>query len=162
MSKEKKQLEELERLLKELENKNRFSETINSKVSKAAVGWHIEHILLALNKIIKALERSNPTEYRPKLSFAKFFVFTFNKIPRGIAKAPANVWPVEKFSSESTRELFKTSYLSLRKLSALQKDNYFEHPYFGKINLKPAIKFLRIHTKHHLKIIDDILKPANE
>ncbi len=155
-------MEELERLLKELENKNRFSETINSKVSKAPVGWHIEHTLLAVNKIIKALERSNPTEYRPKRSFAKFFVFTFNKIPRGRAKAPANVRPAEKFSSESIQELFKTSYISLRKLSTLQKDNYFEHPFFGKINLKASIKFLRIHTKHHLKIIDDILNPVNK
>ena len=35
---------------------------------------------------------------------------------------------------------------------------YFRHLIFGNLNKKRTIRFLQIHTAHHLKIIQDILK----
>jgi hypothetical protein len=117
---------------------------------------------MALIKIVKGIERSDPAAYKPKRSLAKFIVYTFNMIPRGRAKAPGSVRPPDQISIELIQEHFANAHDSLKTLEFLSKDHYFEHPYFGDVNLKSAIKFLNIHTKHHLKIIDDILKTAKK
>ena len=145
-----------------MENKIDYLEIINPGISKSAVSWHMEHSLLTMNLIIKAIESSNPNEYENKFSLAKLYVFTFRKIPRGRIQAPKRVMPTSTIVPEALKNHFKISYDSIAKLNTLQANNYFEHPFFGKLNLKPAIKFLEIHTKHHLDIINDILKTAKE
>lgn len=35
---------------------------------------------------------------------------------------------------------------------------FFKHPYFGNLNVKDAIKMLKLHTRHHIDIINDIIK----
>ena len=55
----------------------------------------------------------------------------------------------------SNIELTRKLILELKSVS---NDHYFEHPYLGKLKKKDTIRFLEIHTNHHLKIIDDILK----
>lgn len=151
-------MEKLESLINKLEDKIEYSTISNHKISKSSVGWHIEHALLTTNLIINAIAKSNPAKYKSKFSFAKLFVFTFKKIPRGKAQAPSSVTPVESFTIEGIKNNFITCHNLMKKLSSLNDDNFFEHPFFGQLNLKPSVKFLKIHTKHHLSIINDILK----
>jgi hypothetical protein len=47
---------------------------------------------------------------------------------------------------------------SLLELESISNNHYFEHPFLGKLKKKAAIRFLEIHTNHHLKIIEDIIK----
>ena len=126
------------------------------EVSKSSVGWHIEHALLTINAIIGRIENSEPEKYRKKFSFPKILVFTMNKIPRGRAKSPATVVPV-RYDIESLRQHLEKTRSAISKLNALNADKYFEHPIFGDLKLKDTIKFLRIHTNHHLSIINDIV-----
>ena len=151
-------MEKLESLISKLEDKIEYSGISNNKISKSSVGWHIEHVLLTTNLIINAITKSNPAKYKSKFSFAKLFVFTFKKIPRGKIQAPNSVRPVESFKIEDIKNNFITCHNLIKKLSSLNDDNFFEHPFFGHLNLKPSVKFLEIHTKHHLHIINDILK----
>jgi hypothetical protein len=154
-------MKKLESLFKKLENKIEYSTVLNPEVSKGSVGWHIEHILLTTSLIIRAIEKSNPLDYKSKFSFVKMYVFTLNKIPRGKVQAPNSVRPVENFSEADIKNNFKTCCNLIDKLPSLKENNFFVHPFFGHLNLKSSVKFLAIHTKHHLNIIDDILKAKN-
>ena len=155
-------MEKLEGLINKLENKMECLAVLNPQISKSSVGWHFEYTLLTTNLIINAIEESKPADYKSKFSFAKLFVFTFNKIPRGKIQAPNSVRPVESFRGEDIKKNFRTCYNLIKKLPSLKENNFFKHPFFGHLNLKPSVKFLEIHTNHHLSIVNDILKSAKK
>lgn len=150
-------MQKLESLINTLENKIECMAILNPEISKGSVGWHIEHVLLTTNLIIKAIVHSNPTAYKAKFSLAKLYVFTFKKIPVGRIQAPASVRPLDNLTKESFQHHFKISYDSIRNLDSLERNNFFLHPFFGHLNLKSTKEFLQIHTKHHSNIIDKIL-----
>ncbi len=129
-----------------------------STVSTANVGWHIEHSLMVFIIIITAVENSDPAIYKSTFNLNKLLVYTFNKIPRGKAKAPKIVQPLGEMIPENLITQVEKAFVKIKSLANLQKHHHFEHPYFGSLNLKETIKFLTIHTKHHLNIIDDIMK----
>lgn len=130
----------------------------NNTISKASVGWHLEHILTTINVIIQAVKKSDASTYKKTFSFPRLMVLTFKKIPRGKAKAPSSVLPQNDITTNSLTNHVALTQQKLAELNNLQLNNYFNHPYFGHINLKPTIKFLAIHTQHHLNIVNDILK----
>lgn len=150
-------MQKLESLVNTLEKKIDYPAILNTEISKGSVGWHVEHVLLTLNGITKAIMHSNPREYKRKFSLAKFYVFAFKKIPVGSIQAPASMRPLDNFTKKSLRDHFKISCDSIRKLDSLERNNFFMHPFFGHLNIKSTKKFLQIHTRPHLNIIDKIL-----
>ena len=151
-------MNKLSDLINQLEDKFPFSEKMNEPVSKVAAGWHIAHTMMTAIRIIDALEKSDPSGYHWKFNPTKLFVFTLNKIPRGKGKAPKQVQPNGSAAEDELHHQLQILRSKLTVLSSLQKDKFFDHPYFGHLQLKEAIKFLRIHTKHHLDIINEIIK----
>ena len=145
-------------LINELETKIQHSEKLNTAVSKAAVGWHIQHSLLVALGIITAVEKSNPADYRYKFSFPRFLVYTLNKIPRGRAKAPERVMPKEAFNTDELKKDIQLLKSRLAVLDSLKPGNFVIHPKFGHLNLKATKKMLKLHTRHHIDIINDIIK----
>lgn len=150
-------MKNLESLITELETKIAKQESINEAISKSSVGWHIEHTLLAINLIIDQLKKSDPNDYKWEFSFTRILVFTINKIPRGRAQSPKSVIPKNNFTAETLKKHAEIAKEKLKELQVLHQNNYFEHPFFGKLNLTPAKRFLNIHTKHHIAIINDII-----
>lgn len=145
-------------LIEELETKIPHSEKINSTVSAGSVGWHIHHSLLVGLNIIQAVERSDPQLYSRKFNMRKTLVFTLNKIPRGKAKAPESVQPKEQIGGAEMEEHFELLKSRLPVLKNLHPNSYFKHPFFGNLHVKDTIKMLTLHTKHHISIINDIIK----
>ena len=148
----------LHNILLQLESHIPNLEKTNSKISCSSIGWQIDHCLLVINGIISQLEVSNPSEYRPKFNLPKFIVFTTGKIPRGKARAPKIVMPVDVATADELKSKIELAKTNILKLSSFPKNAYFKHPFFNDLNTKQTEKFLAIHTKHHLKIIEDILK----
>ena len=150
-------MQELSKLIKSLEEKIPMMDVANTQISSAKVGWHVQHSLLVIISIINGLKQSDPNTYQWKFNLNKTLIFTLGKIPRGKGKAPKAVQPKEETTKDKLLESIEKAKVSLADLHKVQKNQYFLHPYFGHLNLKPTIKFLKIHTKHHLKIINDIL-----
>ncbi len=145
-------------LLLQLESHISNFEKTNPNVSNSTVGWQIDHCLLVINGIIGQIEISDPLKYQPKWTFPKFMVFTTGKIPRGKAKAPKVVIPTQVATQEKLIAKLAVAKNNVLKLDSFSENQFFNHPFFKDLNVKQTKKFLTIHTKHHLKIIEDILK----
>jgi hypothetical protein len=130
----------------------------NSAISEASVGWHLEHSLLVIKQITATVAQSEPKLYKSKFNVKRFFVFLSKTIPRGKAKAPKVVIPVDEITAETLQESLKNTYQAITYLKDCEDNQYFMHPFFGQLNKKQTIQFLAIHTEHHLKIVRDILK----
>ena len=145
-------------LLLQLENHIPNLEKTNPNVSISTVGWQIDHCLLVINGIIGQLEISDPSKYQPKWTFSKFIIFSTGKISRGKAKAPKVVIPTQVATQEELIAKLTAAKNNVLKLDSFSENQFFNHPFFKDLNVKQTKRFLTIHTKHHLKIIEDILK----
>jgi hypothetical protein len=145
-------------LLAELEKQIPHQGLLNPQVSKAAVGWHIEHALLTLQVISEALNRSTPSHYKSSFDMRRQVVMLLGIIPRGKVKAPTVVRPSQNYNEASLQQHLLTVKEGLKSLENVTPDHYFSHPFLGDFKLKPALKFMNVHTHHHLKIINDIMK----
>ena len=131
-------------------------ETSNTKVSKSNIGWQIDHSLKVINGIIGVLKGSKGEE-KSKLTLLGQFCLTTGYIPRGRGKAPKQVLPPEEIKKEDLSQQIEVAKQLVNQLDAIDKRATFKHPYFGGLNNKQTKRFIEIHTKHHLKIIRDIL-----
>jgi hypothetical protein len=147
----------LEQQLIDIENYIPLAEKINTTISAGNVSWHLAHNLIVIENIIKALQKSNPEEYVKKFNKIRFMVLTFGKIPRGKAKAPEIALPKQVFSINDLKEKLQLVKTMLPILNNLPANAFFNHPYFGHLNLKQAKRNLTVHTNHHLKIVKDIV-----
>ncbi|MEO0505585.1 MAG: DUF1569 domain-containing protein [Bacteroidota bacterium] len=130
----------------------------NPSVSKVDVAWHIDHSLKTINRVYEELDKSNPEEYRYTFSFSRICIFAWGDFPRGVAQAPKVVRPPKKIETDNLYSQWEEARQNLDKLKELDDRVHFKHPYFNIINKGQTKRFLRIHTRHHLRIIEDILK----
>ena len=150
--------QKIKQLLLNLEEQIENLEVINPKISKATIGWQIDHSLKVINSVVKTLQSSDPTLYKNNFSFLGKFFFTLGFFPRGKAKAPKYVKPPETILLEDLKAQIQLAKSNLETIDGLDENAFFKHPIFGNINKLRVHRFLELHTKHHLKIIDDILK----
>ena len=134
------------------------SETKNLEVSEAAVAWHMDHIYLMVNQLYKALAYSDESNYKAESNMAREYVFTNNMLPRGKATAPEAVTPKGEITIEILQMHYDEALATVEKFPTLEENKHFNHPILGTMNRDETIKFLAIHTEHHLKIIRDILE----
>lgn len=142
----------LEKLLKQIPN----FEKQNDNISKTSIGWHLEHSFKVLIKVTETIKASNPVEFKSNFNFMRMLIFLTKKIPRGKAKTPKSVSPSSTITTESLLENAALAKQKIEELYTLDSNKHFNHLFFGNVKLKGCIKFLTIHTKHHLKIIEEI------
>ncbi len=130
----------------------------NDTVSAAGVGWHIEHCLLVVEVSVKALKKSDPQDYRPAFSFWRTVTFWVGRFPRGKAKAPKAVQPVLDLDEVALRQHLSETREGLMAIETFNPNQFMKHPIFGHLRVQQAIRFMELHTRHHLTIIKDILK----
>ncbi len=152
-------MEKLAVLLKEIGTHIPNYDKNNPKVTETSVGWHLEHILLVITNVLKAVEISDPKQYKWEFNFSRLMIFFTGKIPRGRAKAPKHVQPnPEHITQEALQGHLADAYAKLALVPNFQPKQHFQHPFFKHLDLKSTLQFLYIHTEHHLKIVRDMLK----
>ena len=152
-------MQELNKLIDQLQSDIASFDKVNLAVSSGSVGWHIAHSLKTIDQIVMACKDSNPSEYQWHFNFKRFlFLSIAKKFPRGKARAPKIVRPEGEINQETLTLSLENLKANLMNWDSFDKNVHFPHPYFGVLNKKETEKFLELHTKHHLMIIDDILK----
>jgi hypothetical protein len=129
---------------------------VNTSVSSVNVGWHIEHSLLVIIKMISALTASDPVQYKWKFNLARAIVFTINKFPRGKGKAPDAVNPKQTEKTDFDA-LFSNTREKIEELKKADPNKFYDHNIFGVLNKNNTFILLDIHTKHHIQIIEDVI-----
>jgi len=152
-----KKIEELNKLLLEIENVIPFKDIINTKISASDIGWQLDHSLKVINSICTLLEKKHSKKYKKDFNLLRLILFAIGFIPRGKAKAPKFVNTQEAISDKDLYEQLNTAKGHFKNIYRLDKNAYFVHHVFGTLSKKKTIRFLEIHTKHHLKIVNDIL-----
>lgn len=134
------------------------AEKVNPKITGSNVAWQIDHSLKVIKASINMLKNADPSKYQPKFSLVKSVIMFTGKIPRGKAKAPKQV----NYKGDISKESLKNQVAELKEIIAdlnqIPEKNFFRHPIFGDLDKKRTLKFIKIHSKHHLKIIKDIIK----
>lgn len=132
-------------------------DSVNLKVSEASVAWHMDHIYLMVNQLHKALKYSDESNYIAESNTTRDYVFNSKTLPRGRVTAPEVVRPAENVTTNTLQRHYDEALATAEKLPLLAEKKHFKHPILGTMNRDETIKFLNIHTEHHLKIIREIL-----
>ncbi|GAA4270886.1 DUF1569 domain-containing protein [Aquimarina gracilis] len=135
-----------------------YRDSLNTEVSKVAVAWHLDHSLKVINAICDTLQASNPGTYKKNFNAARLFSFTLGFIPRGRAQSPKSVIPPDTIRTDDIVSQLSSARDKLIALEGLDEKSNFKHPVFNRLNKRQAKRFIEIHTRHHLKIVKDILK----
>ncbi|MCB0461299.1 MAG: DUF1569 domain-containing protein [Flavobacteriaceae bacterium] len=144
--------------VKKLESYLPVRDKRNESVSTSDVAWQIDHSLKVINLVSETLLKSNPEDYKSNFNKWRLLLFTIGYLPRGRVKAPKFVRPPEIISTEDLNTQTQLAYQNILKLKSAPKHAYFKHFIFGVLHKKGTVRFLQLHTNHHLKIIRDILK----
>lgn len=151
-------MEKLNQLVSALENNIVNKDVINTQVSQVAVSWQIDHCLKVIISVCEALNSSNPSDYKWKFNYIRTLVFFKGSVPRGKVKAPKAVQTFGEIHLEDLNSQLDLAKKLIVQIAQLPSKSHFKHPFFGVLNVNQAIKFLNIHTHHHVKIIEDIVK----
>jgi len=132
------------------------------RVSAWSVAQQLDHIARTTQAMAAAIEQAlqphAPSDGRPSLVGRA--VLLTGWIPRGAGKAPEGTQP-ETASREELSRLLAQSRRALERLEprlpeiddARGRVNHFA---FGDLTARHWLSVIRIHTRHHLKIIRDI------
>jgi len=145
-------------LIKELESYIVVKNKRNDTVSTSDIAWQIDHSLKVFNLVSDTLLNSDPNLHSSKFNKWRLLCFTIGYFPRGKVKAPKFVRPPEVISIEDLELQLQLAYQNVEEIKAADENAHFKHFIFGVLNKNRTIRFLQLHTNHHLKIIRDILK----
>jgi len=157
-----------ERTMKKLRKINAQLDKINSllksedKFNKDISNWssykQLEHILIVKKNLTELIIKNKEPEEKKPRTFLSYVVLIFGHIPRGKAKAPSIVEPqgVAQKELEKLLDEVKESIEGIREGKYQADLVVMNHPYFGGLTSSECLRFLEVHTNHHLKIINDI------
>ncbi len=143
------------------------------EVSAWSPAHHLHHVALANARIFSDLAKAAETKTKDapggRINAVGLAILTVGRIPRGRGKAPREVCPpadLTRADIEAARARSRSAFEALEPyldaLPALKAR--MRHPFFGMLNAPQWLRFVYVHTRHHLAIIDALapnLPPAH-
>jgi len=130
----------------------------NIAVSLKPVGWHVAHSLKVIQAICNTVQASDPKTYRSNLNLERSICFITNSMPIGWYIAPKSTLPPKNIETNYLKEELLATILKLSSFEKLDKYANFWHPCLGQLHKKNTLRYMEIHTLHHVKIIRKILR----
>mgnify|MGYP001350909674 FL=1 len=96
-----------------------FMDKEDLNVSKANIGWHIDHSLKVINSVSEVLKNSDPYQYKKKFNLLRIFIFILGYFPRGKAKSPKKVLPPEIILREDLENQIAVAVSNLKSIDAI-------------------------------------------
>jgi len=109
---------------------------INNEVSKASVGWHLDHMLLVINNIYSDMTTNAVEDYEKGYNFTRNIMFVFKTIPRGKAKSPKRAVPEPSIIPNDIYEHLEEAKKASALINDLLENANFDHPIIGNLNRK--------------------------
>jgi hypothetical protein len=132
------------------------------RVSGWSVGEQVDHLLKIVRANLDRLEERRPA--RRSINLVGRIVLGLGRIPRGVGKCPASLCGSARARAELRSELaaVRARLAQVARATALWSDPrpLVGHPYFGGLTPKQALRFLAVHTDHHLRIVAEIRRAA--
>ena len=132
------------------------------RVSGWSVAEQVDHLLKIVNVQVGRMFERRPS--RRGINFPGRIVLAVGRIPRGVGKSPEAVrgTPAHRDDLRSALAAARARVAELaadRELCA-ERRPLVGHPYFGGLTPREALRFLAIHTDHHLRIVERIRRGA--
>ncbi len=160
----------IRRLYGEMNDILSMTEDVRGRVVPKVSAWtpveQIAHVSKAnrwvLSSLVAMLVRGKHFGDGGKPTAIGRFVLGTGYIPRGIGKAPSAALPDTPIKIERLREGLETQIRHLdaietERKEAVRSTQQFRHPQFGFLTPRQWIRFVHVHTRHHMKIVRDIL-----
>lgn len=150
---------ELQRIGRILERSDDVLAQRNHPVSGWSASEHLDHTLKVATSILKVIREPKDEVLKP-FNLVGRIVLALGYIPRGRGKSPKSL-----VGTPARAEQLRSAAAEVNALLAAMPADRMKgdrrvvmHPYFGGLNPARALRFAVIHTRHHLKIVDDVLR----
>jgi hypothetical protein len=140
-------------------------------VSSWSPTQHMHHVADINQRIIDQLmsdeDGAANTDGAGRPNIAGYVVLTLGRLPRGRGRSPEAFYPPDMVDRE---ELARRVDANRKRLDTLadhldtlrQSDRRFPHPVLGHLDASEWLRFARVHTGHHHRIIRDIAGAVGE
>jgi hypothetical protein len=151
------QFEALKSLQDEVDEVLSRNDILNPAVSAWSTHQHIEHVFKVNLLVLEKIKNNDPDHNRMPRTFTGMLVLVLGFIPRGRGEAPSSVLP-EGISQADIMDAGSRIRELLIQIKDTETENRFimNHPYFGGLTSREWLRFLVIHTRHHLEIIREM------
>ena len=132
------------------------------QISDWPVGLHIQHCALAMVGICRAMTKAELPPPKAGFNLLRPIVLLTGRIPRGRAKSPDEVVPSPDLSDRDLARLIDLAERMMGKARSLPPEAWYRHFAFGILKRDAALRVLKVHNRHHLRIIRDIRAAGNK
>ncbi|HEX6100887.1 MAG TPA: DinB family protein [Thermoanaerobaculia bacterium] len=133
----------------------------NERVSAWCLAEQLDHVTKVTLSVVNVLGNPDAPRLDGGINVLGRLVLWLNWIPRGVGKSPSRLRGAPAVAADLDGAIGRlTAAFDALPFDALRASRVpvVRHPRFGSLTPPQALRFLEVHTHHHLKIIDDMLR----